>query len=88
MVPFELLYRGVNPLEVFNLVKACIKSRLRASAFSSYKDTGKTLDKNLHKVKFDALKILLKNNNILVQKVDKGNTVVILNRKDYICKTF
>ena len=35
---------------------------------------------------FDALKILLKNKDIIVQKTDKGNTVVILNRKDYVCE--
>ena len=31
-------------------------------------------------------KILLKNKDIIIQKADKGNTVVILNRKDYVCK--
>ena len=35
---------------------------------------------------FDALKILLKNKDIIVQKADKCNTVVILNGKDYVCK--
>ena len=85
-LPFELLYRDVDSLEVSNLDKELIKSRLRDSAFSSYKDTGKTLEKNLLKEEFDALKILLKNKGIKVQKADKGNTVVILNRKDYVCK--
>ena len=66
--------------------KEFIKSRLRDSVFSSYKDTGKTFEKNLPKAEFDALKILLKNKDIIVQKADKGNTVVILNRKDYVCK--
>ena len=66
--------------------KEFIKSRLRDSAFSSYKDTGKTFEKNLPKAETDALKILLKNKDIIVQKTDKGNTVVILNRKDYVCK--
>ena len=84
MLPFELLYRDVDSLEVSNLDKEFIKSRLRDSAFSSYKDIGKTFE-NLPKTEFDALKILLKNKDI-VQKVDKGNTVVILNRKDYVCK--
>ena len=32
------------------------------------------------------MKILLKNKDIIVQKSDKGNTVVILNIKDYVCK--
>ena len=54
--------------------------------FLSDKDTGKILEKNLPKGEFDALKIILKNKDIIVQKADKGNTVVILNRKDYVCK--
>ena len=66
--------------------KEFIKSRLRDSAFSLYKDTGKTFEKNLPEAEFDALRILLKNKDIIVQKADKGNTVAILNRKDYVCK--
>ena len=85
MIPFELLYRDVDSLEVFNLDKEFIKSRLRDSAFSSYKDTCKTFEKHLPKAEFDALKILLKNKDI-IKKADKGNTIVILNRKDYACK--
>ena len=87
MLPFELLHRDVDFLRVSNLDKEFIKSRLRDSAFSSYKDTGKTLENNLPKEEFDALKILLKNKDIIVQKADKGNTIVILNRKDYVYKT-
>ena len=86
MLPFELLYWDVDSLEVSNLDKEFINSRLRDSAFSSYKDTGKTLENNLPKEEFDALKIFLKRKDIIVQKADKGNTVVILNRKDYVCK--
>ena len=86
MIPFELLYRDVDSLEVSNLDKEFIKSRLRDSAFSSYKDTSKTFEKNLPKPEFDALKILLKNKHTIIQKADKGNTVIILNREDYVCK--
>ena len=81
MLLFELLYREVDPLEVSNLDKEFIKSRLRDYAFPSYKDTGQTFEKNLPKANFDALRILLKNKDIIVQKADKGNIVVTLNRK-------
>ena len=60
MLPFELLYRDVNSLEVSNLNNQFIKSRLTDSAFSSYKGTDKTREKNLPKEEFDALKIHLK----------------------------
>ena len=66
--------------------KEFIKSRLRDSTFSSCKETIKTFEKNLPKAEFDVLKILLKNKDIIIQKAVKGNTVVILNRKDYVCK--
>ena len=66
--------------------KEFIKSRLRDSTFSSCKETIKTFEKNLPKGEFDSLKILLKNKDIIIQKAVKGNTVVILNRKDYVCK--
>ena len=38
------------------------------------------------KAEFDVLKILFKNKDIIIQKADKGNTVAILSRKDYVCK--
>ena len=86
MLTFELLYRDIDSIEVSNLDNEFIKSRSRNSAFSSSKGIGKTFDKNLPKEEFDALKILLKNNDIIVQKTDKGSTFVILNRKDYVFK--
>ena len=43
MLPFELLYRDVDSLKVSNLNKELIKSRLRDSAFSSYRTLGKLL---------------------------------------------
>ena len=86
MIPFELPYRDVDSLEVSNFDKEFIKSRLRDSAFPSYKDTSKTFERNLPKAELDTLKILLKNKDIIIQKADKGNTVVLLNRKDDVCK--
>ena len=68
MITFKLLYRDVDSLEVSNLDKEFIKSRLRDSAFSSYKDTGKTIEKNFTKEEFDALKILLKNKDIMTSQ--------------------
>ena len=81
MLPLELLYRNVDSLEVSNLDEEFTKSMLRDSAFPPYKDTGKTLEKNLLKEEYDALKILFKNKDIIVQKADKGNTVVTLKKR-------
>ena len=54
MLPFELLYRNVDSLEVPSLNKECIKSRI------INKGNSKTLEKNFPKEEFDALKIHLK----------------------------
>ena len=60
----------LNTTEI-SLDKKFLKSRLRDSVFSSYKDTVKTIDKNVPKLKFDALKIFLKNEDIVAQKAHK-----------------
>ena len=38
------------------------------------------------KVEHLALKELRKNKNLVIQKADKGNAIVVLNREDYISK--
>ena len=86
LLPFDLLYRDINLLRISNFSLDCIKARLKDSAFSLYKETSKFMEKNLPKAEFDALKSLIRNKELIIQKADKGNTVVILNRKDYISK--
>ena len=54
MLPFELLYKEVDSLDISNLDKEFIKSSIRDSAFSSYKDTSKAFEKNFPKAEFDA----------------------------------
>ena len=71
MLPFELLYRDVDYLKVSNLDKEFINSKPRDSVFSSYKNTGKTLEKNLPKEELDALRIFLKSKNITGQNFKK-----------------
>ena len=46
----------------------------------------KLMENNLRKAEFDVLKSLIRNKEPIIQKADKDNTVVLLNRKDYICK--
>ena len=40
------------------------------------------MENNLPKAKFDALKFLMKNKELTIQKADKSNTVILLNRKE------
>ena len=44
------------------------------------------MENNLPKAEFDSLKFLIRNKELIIQKADKGNTVVLLNRKDYNSK--
>ena len=44
------------------------------------------MENNLLKTESDALKSIIGNKKLIIQKAAKGNTVVLLNRKDYISK--
>ena len=41
LLPFEMLFRDVNSLEVSNLNKECVKSRLRDGTYTSFKQVPK-----------------------------------------------
>ena len=56
------------------------------SAYTSFKQVSKISEKNLSKEEVKALKNLVKNKDIVIQKGDKSNKIVILNRSDYILK--
>ena len=81
-----MLFRDINSLEVSNLNKECVKSRLPDSAYTSFKQVSKISEKNLSKEEVKALNNLVRNKDIVIQKADKGNNIVILNRSDYISK--
>ena len=80
------MYRDIKSLRISNFDLDGIKARLRESIFSSYGETSKFMENNLNKAEFDTLKSLIRNKELIIQKTDKGNNVVLLNRKDYISK--
>ena len=63
--------------------KECVKSRLRNSVYSSFKQASRISDKDLSREEVKALNNLAKNKNLVIQKADKGNNIIILNRSDY-----
>ena len=63
-----------------------MRSRLRDCAFTYFRDSSKIHENNLSKEEHLALKDLIKNRDLVIQKADKGNTVVILNKNDYISR--
>ena len=86
LLPFELLFRDIKREDLCNKDMSLIKARLLDTALTSYQNfsSDKNPPENLTPSEFKALKRLSKNQNIVIQKADKGNTVVILDKCSYI----
>ena len=65
------------------LLKKQVKSRLQDSANSSFKERLQISDKNLPP-EIKVLKNLIEIKGLIIQKADKENTVVILNKNDQV----
>ena len=61
-----------------------LKVEIKRQAFSSDDNYSVWDELNISKEKHVALKSLSANKDLIVQKSDKGNSVVLLNRNDYI----
>ena len=75
-----------NNSGVSRINQECVKSRLRDSVYTSFKQVSKISEKNLSKEEVKALNNLVRNKYIVIQKADKGNNIVILNRSDFVSK--
>ena len=86
LVPFELLFRNIKQEDLCNEDISLIKVRLLDTTSTSYQRFSSDQDppQILTHSKLKALKHLSKNKNIVIQKVDKGNTVVIFDKCSYI----
>ena len=84
---FEMLYREILTLNSGKDEKLnFIKSRLKDIALTSYYSYNRSPHPpdNLTDEEFSALKSLTLNKDLIIQKADKGNAVVILNRTSYV----
>ena len=61
-----------------------IKVALKEYAYSSFKKYNFLKELNLSRDEYNALKNLSSLKNIIIQKSDKGNSVVLMNCDDYI----
>lgn len=86
LIPFELLYRDVNGLELDNLTKEIIKTRMKDTAFSMYNDYDGSKENNLTTDEVSALRTLITCKDIIIQKSDKGNSVVLVDKNTYVNK--
>ena len=55
LLPFEMLFREITSLDIGDFNKECVKSRLRDSAYSSFKQVSRISDKNLSREEVKAL---------------------------------
>ena len=84
MLPFELLFRDINKNEMSIKDNEFLKTRLKDSAFTSFRSYNYNSEINLTKNERLALNNLSNNKNIIIQKSDKGNRVVLLDKDKYL----
>ena len=81
MVYYELLFRDRFSLETSHLDCKLVKCRLKNLPFSSFKTYNSSKKpSNLTPEKFESLIKLSKNKNVAIQKSDKGNSVVLIDK--------
>ena len=86
MLPYEILYRGIRNFAKSPEDQISLHARLKnvaVTSFSRFKQNNR-FDNNLTDDELDALNNLMENNDIVIQKSDKGNTVVLCDKTAYI----
>ena len=89
LLPFKLLYRGIKDLDCPNEKANFLKAKIKDCALSSFKlYNEKGAVSSLNKNEINALKTLSKNKDLIIQKSDKGNSIVLINKSDYLDKMY
>ena len=63
-----------------------VKAKTKEATLSSYRPYNNNAHQSLSKEEFIALQNLSKNKDLIIQKSDKGNSAVIVQRQDYLMK--
>ena len=86
MTEFELLYRSTLDLSMITEEKDRFKTKLKDIALSSFKlfSDNCEFENNLSAEEINSVKALVRNKDIIIQKADEGNTVVITDKEKYI----
>ena len=86
LLQFELLYRGVYNRDNKAESLLHLKSKIKDVGLSSYRIYNKRDHRyeNLSQEEYDTFINLSNSKNIIIQKADKGNTVVIIDQANYI----
>ena len=82
---FELFYRSIRNLDVLsNGDLDFVKTKIKDAALSSFRFYNANIPQNLSDEELEALEKLSKNNNLVVPKADKGNSVVLVDKDVYV----
>ena len=86
MTEVELLYRSTLDLSMATGEKDRFKTKLKVIALSSFKlfSDNYKFENNLSAEEINSLKALMRNKDIVIQKTDKDNTLVITEKDKYI----
>ena len=85
LVNFQFLYRSIDNLKILsgdNL--AYIKTKIKDLALASFRNYTANIPQHLSNKEFEALNNLSANCNLIIQKADKGNSVVLVEKNVYI----
>ena len=83
---FELFYRNICNLGILSNKDLDFVKTRKEAALSSYQNYNNNVPQHLSKEEFLALQNQRKNKNIVIQKFDKGNSVVVVDEADYLDK--
>ena len=86
LLPFELLFRNIYESGDKDESLLHLKSKIKDVGLSSYRVYNKKDHRyeNLSPEEYDAFVNLSNNKDRIIQKADKGNTVVLLDRSSYV----
>ena len=85
LINFELFYRSIDNLK--NLSSDNLdfkKTRIKDTALTSFHNYNANVPQHLSNEEFEVLKTLPKNCNLVIQKADKGNSIVIVEKDVYL----
>ena len=89
LLPFEFLYRDIKDLDLPNEKTNFLKAKIKDCALSSFKlYNEKGAVSSLIEDEVFALKTLSKNKDLIIQKSDKVNSIVLINESDYRDKMY
>lgn len=81
MTPFELLYKNIKGYDISQYRMDLLKVEI---AYSSLKKYNFLKGLNISLPEYEVLKKLSTRTDLVIHKSDKGNSVVIMNRTDYL----